>query len=76
MDRNGASSSKRRSEDLQAKFIKPRKHTTDTMPDVLGAIEAVKRRDQVAIKNCNRIGEPIEPNRYGLIEYHAITNDE
>ena len=51
-------------------------HKTDTMPDVLGAIEAVKRRDQVAIKNCNRIGEPIEPNRYGLIEYHAITNDE
>ena len=51
-------------------------HTTDTMPDVIGAIRAVERRDPAAVKNCNRIGEPIEPNRYGLIEYHAITNDE
>ena len=76
MDRKGASSSKRRSEDLQAKCVKSRKHTTDTMPDVLGAIEAVKRKDQAGIKFCNRSGEPLEPNRYGLTEYHAINIKE
>ena len=42
------------------------------MPDVLGAIEAVKRKDQAGIKFCNRMGEAIEPNRYGLTEYNAI----
>ena len=73
MDREGATPSKRGGKDLPQKCVK---HTTDTMPDVLGAIEAVKRKDQAAIKFCNRIGEPIEPNRYGLIEYHPITNDE
>ena len=50
-------------------------HTTDTMPDVIGAIRAVERRDPAAVKNCNRLGEPIEPNRYGLAEY-SIANFE
>ena len=43
------------------------KHKTDTMPDVLGAIEAVKRKYQFAIKACNRIGE-YRMSQYGLIE--------
>ena len=50
-------------------------HKTDTMPDVLGAIEAVKRKDQAAIKTCNKLGEPIFPNRYGLSEYHVTPFD-
>ena len=75
MDRKGTTADSN-GEDIPQERVKYRKHTTDTMPDVLGAIEAVKRKDQAAIKFCNRIGEPIEPNRYGLIEYHAITNDE
>ena len=45
------------------------------MPDVIGAIRAVERRDPAAVKNCNRLGEPIEPNRYGLSEYHVTPFD-
>lgn len=67
MDRKGTTTSKRSCEDLQTKRLKYRKHTTDTMPDVLGAIEAVKRKDQFAIKACNRIGD-YRISQYGLIE--------
>lgn len=44
-------------------------HKTDTMPDVLGAIEAVKNKDQAMIKACNKIGDPVSPNKRGISEY-------
>lgn len=49
--------------------MKYKTHKTDTMPDVLGAIEAVKNKDQAMIKACNKIGDPVSPNKRGISEY-------
>lgn len=47
-------------------------HKTDTMPDVHGAIEAVKMKDQTMIRACNRVGDPIRVKKVGLEEYHIV----
>ena len=43
--------------------MEKKRNQTDTMPDVMGAIEAARRRDPGGIRSCNKIGEPIAPSK-------------
>ena len=43
-------------------------HKTDTMPDVLGAIQAAKLNDLVRVRACNKHEGAVYPNQQGLSE--------